>query len=190
MDKIAEYVSLRGTIRERGSVRMCSILIGLIGWAALALALIAADLEGGVTLIPFLVLAATFEISFFIHTGVERIGRYIQVSFEEASGVAGWETTAMNYGRDFPAQSDPLFVTIFAAAAALDFMGSLAMATRRPAWVLLSLAVHVVFGYRLVAARRLAAGQRTLDLERLRKLRSSEAEQVVGRQSSVASPSR
>jgi hypothetical protein len=176
MDKITEYASLRATIRDRGSVRMCSILIGLIAWAALAVGLIAAALEGSVTLIPFLVLTATFEISFFIHTGVERIGRYIQVFFEEASGVAGWETTAMNYGRTFPGGSDPLFVTIFVLAGALNFVGALAMAARRPGWVLFLLAAHLVFGYRLFSARRLASGQRALDLERFRKLRNASAE--------------
>ena len=68
----------------------------------LAIALLIAELEGGVTLVPFVVLAGTFEINFFIHTGVERIGRYIQVFYEEARGRSGWETTAMSYGAKFP----------------------------------------------------------------------------------------
>ena len=59
--------------------------------------------------VPLLVLAATFEINFFVHTGVERIGRYIQVFYEERAGATGWETTAMNYGAKFPAGLDPLF---------------------------------------------------------------------------------
>ena len=60
-----------------------------------------AELQGAVTLVPFLILAATFELNFFVHTGVERIGRYIQVFFEEAGDSRGWETTAMNYGTRF-----------------------------------------------------------------------------------------
>ena len=32
MFRIAEYEALRSTIRERGSVRMCLILVGVIAW--------------------------------------------------------------------------------------------------------------------------------------------------------------
>ncbi len=66
--------------------------------------------QGGAIVVPLLILATTFELNFFVHTGVERIGRYIQVFFEEASGSIGWETTAMNYGAKFAlATSVPRF---------------------------------------------------------------------------------
>ena len=45
-----------------------------------------------ITLIPLLVLATTFEITFALHTGVERIGRYIQVFFEEPGRQRGLGT--------------------------------------------------------------------------------------------------
>ena len=50
------------------------------------------------TILPLLFLATAFEIVFALHTGVERIGRYIQVFFEDGSG---WEHTAMTFGRRY-----------------------------------------------------------------------------------------
>jgi hypothetical protein len=164
----AEYQALRATIRERGSLRMGAILAGLVAWGALAQMLSSSGAQGGVTLVPLLVLAATFEVSFFIHTGVERIGRYVQVFFEEAAGARGWETTAMNYGSKFPGGLDPLLTTVFAAAGTVNFLSSLS--TGRPLWILLSLFAHAIFAYRLVTARRMAASQRAIDLERFRAL--------------------
>ena len=165
----AEYVALRDTIRERGSVRLCAVLSGFIAWAALAIALLIAELDGGATLLPFLVLAGTFEINFFIHTGVERIGRYIQVFYEERAGAAGWETTAMRFGATFPSGLDPLFSVLFAAAATLNFFTGLLL-DGRPGWIALSLVAHLAFGYRIVNAKKRAASQRALDLDRFRNL--------------------
>jgi hypothetical protein len=166
-----EYQALRDTIRERGTARLCAVLAGFVGWGALAIALLITELEGAITLAPFVVLVATFEINFFIHTGVERIGRYLQVFYEERSGSIGWETTAMNFGAKFPSGLDPLFAVIFATTTALNFLSSLTVAQRRPGWVALSLLAHLAFAYRIVAARKLAASQRALDLERFRALR-------------------
>src|SRR5438045_4892008 len=84
----AEYEALRATIRERGTVRFCLIWAGFVAWGALAIGVWAAQAEGALTMVPFLALAATFEISFFIHTGVERIGRYLQVYYEHEDGRA------------------------------------------------------------------------------------------------------
>jgi hypothetical protein len=167
----ADYEALRATIRERGSVRMWVILFGLAAWGALASGLWAAGAERAVTLVPLLILAATFEISFFIHTGVERAGRYIQVFCEEHS--PGWETTVMNYGRSFPGGADPLFITLFSIIAAINFLTSLTTSTRRPGWVAISLVAHLILGWRFSIARRLAANQRTVDLERFRTLKNS-----------------
>jgi len=168
----AEYQALRDTIRERGTARLCAVLGGVVAWGALAIALLVAELEGGVTLVPFLVLAATFEINFFIHTGVERIGRYIQVFYEASAGAPGWETTAMSYGAKFPSGLDPLFSTLFGVATILDFFSGLGVAERRPGWIALSLVAHLAFGYRIVSAKKLAASQRALDLDRFRSLLS------------------
>jgi hypothetical protein len=165
----AEYQALRDTIRERGTVRMCAVLGGLVAWAALAAALLLADLAGAIALVPLVVLASTFEINFFIHTGVERIGRYIQVFHEERAGASGWETTAMSYGAKFPSGLDPLFSIMFAAAATLNFFSSLA-ARQTPEWIALSITAHLAFAYRIVSARKLSASQRALDLDRFRHI--------------------
>ena len=165
----AEYEALRETIRDRGTVRMCAVLGGLVAWGALVVALLIAQLEVGVTLVPLLVLAATFEVNFFIHTGVERIGRYIQVFYEEREGAAGWETIAMRYGTKFPSGLDPLFSVVFGVAAAVNCSIAIAAAPR-PWWIGLSLAAHLAFAYRIVSARAAARSQRGVDLDRFRAL--------------------
>jgi hypothetical protein len=177
MDKItsaqAEYRALRDTIGTRGTARMFAVLAGLVAWAALAIALVIADLDGAVTLMPFLVLAATFEINVFVHTGVERVGRYIQVFHEESAGWTGWETAAMSYGAKFPSGLDPLFSTLFGAAAGLNLLSAVGLAQRRPAWIAVLLAAHLAFAYRIVSAKRRAQSQRALDLDRFRSLLSN-----------------
>jgi hypothetical protein len=170
----AEYRALRDTIRERGTARLWAVLGGLIAWAALGVALLIARLDATAALVPLLVLAATFEINFFMHTGVERIGRYLQVVFEERAEITGWETTAMHYGAKFPSGLDPLFSIIFAAGASLNFVASL-IADRRPALIAVSLGAHIALGYRIVSARKRAASQRALDLDRFRTLTSTNA---------------
>ena len=167
-----EYRALRDTIRERGTARMCAVLIGLAVWGILTIALSIAGLRGGATLVPLVILAATFELNFFIHTGVERIGRYIQVFYEERHGVPGWETTAMNYGATFRAGLDPLFGAVFAMAAALDFVSAFSISPARLGWAAISLAAHLAFAYRIVSARTIAASQRAIDLDRFRSLLS------------------
>jgi hypothetical protein len=168
----AEYQALRDTIRERGTVRLCSVLGGLAAWGALSIALLIAEIEGAITLVPLVVLASTYEINFFIHTGVERIGRYIQVFYEERAGSTGWETIAMKYGAKFPSGLDPLFSIIFAAATVLNFLGSLPVAGRGSGWIALSVAGHLAFAYRMVRARVASRSQRALDLDRFRNFAS------------------
>ena len=170
----AEFEALRATIRERGTARLYVVIAGLAAWAALATALLLADLAGSITLAPFLILAATFELNFFIHTGVERIGRYLQVFHEERTGSSGWETIAMRYGATFPGGGlDPLFSIIFFSAAVVNFLSSLAVATPRPGWIGVSLVAHLAFNYRIVRARQASAAQRAAELERFRKLADS-----------------
>ena len=165
-----EYMALRDTIRQRGTTRVCAVLAGLAAWGALIITLSITELEGAVALAPLVVLATAFEVNFFLHAGVERIGRYIQVFYEEAAGSVGWETTAMQYGSTFTApRLDPLFVAIFSVSAAVNFVSSLPE-TRQPGWIAISFSAHLLFAYRIVAARKAAAHQRALDLDRFRKL--------------------
>jgi hypothetical protein len=167
----AEYQALRDTIRDRGTARLRAVLVGLAAWGVLTIALLVADLRGTATLVPFLVLVGTFEINFFIHTGVERIGRYIQVFYEERAGAVGWETIAMSYGAKFPSGLDPLFSIVFAIATSLNFFTA-SLRDQRPGWNALSLLAHLAFAYRIVSAKKSAASQRALDLDRFRSLLS------------------
>ncbi len=170
LDRV-EYEVLRATIRERGTARLVAVVFGLAAWGTLAMALRLIDQSGVVTLVPLLVLAATFEINFFIHVGVERIGRYLQVFYEERTGSAGWETTAMNFGAKFPARGlDPLFSVVFFSAGVLNFVNALATSELRSGWTLVSLAAHLTFNYRIVVARRISATQRATDLDAFRSL--------------------
>src|SRR5712692_11822960 len=78
-----EYRALRATIRERGTTRIWIFVVGLVGWAGLVIATAALAALPVATLLPLLVLAVVFEAVVALHTGVERIGRYIQVFFED-----------------------------------------------------------------------------------------------------------
>jgi len=170
----AEYEALRATIRQRGTARLWVVISGIASWGALALALSAIELPGAALLAPFIVLAATFEINFFIHIGVERIGRYVQVFFEEQPASVGWETTAMSYGARFPGRGlDPLFSVIFFLAALVNFFSTLAAAEHRPVWMGVSLVAHLAFNYRIVRARQISAQQRSIELEQFRSLLDS-----------------
>jgi hypothetical protein len=172
----AEYAALRATIRERGTARLCAVAFGLAAWGALAAALLIAEPSGAVTLVPLLVLVATFEINFFIHIGVERIGRYLQVFFEERTGSIGWESTAMHYGTRFRGRGlDPLFSIVFALASAVNFLSPFAVAERRPGWIVMSLVAHLVFTYRIVRARQFSSAQRSIELEHFRTLAKEQA---------------
>ena len=139
-----------------------------MAWAALTLFLSSSEFDRAAALVPFIVLTATFEISFFIHTGVERVGRYLQVFFED-----DWENAAMAYGQQNPGGANPLFVTLFGVTALISFAASLPTAARHPGWIGISILAHLIFGWRLYSARRSAAKQRSLDLDRFRALKDA-----------------
>jgi hypothetical protein len=177
-----EYQALRETIRERGTTRVWIVLAGLSAWAALTLAAMALLALPLATLLPLIVLAAAFEIVFALHVGVERIGRYIQVVFEAVNHGAGsdpgegrqpaWEGTSMAYGRQFPAGGpSPLFAGLFLAAALFNLVPAAALEAAPVEWLVIG-AAHLAFVVRIAKARRYAAAQRALDLERYRHLAS------------------
>ena len=174
----SEYDALRATISKRGSLRVGIVLGGLAAWGALAVTGAATALAGPTSLISLLVLAATFEAAHALHAGVERIGRFLQVFYEEQpsahgpSGAPFWETAAMAYGRTYPGSGpDPLFVTLFVLAALLNLAMLFSFGPRRPLIALAAIAAHIVFLWRMLTARRNLAGQRAMDLERFRKIR-------------------
>jgi len=175
--EIEEYRALRDTIRERSTTRLWVALAGVAMWAMLTLTT-AAFLELPVaSLVPLLMLAAVFEVILALHTAVERVGRYIQVFFEDAERDRGWEHHAMEYGHRFPGGGgDPLFCAIFWSAIVLNLIPA-AIATPAPGlieWTVVGLA-HAGLAARIYVARRRAAGQRVTDLERFTRLKTDGA---------------
>jgi hypothetical protein len=166
-----EYRALRATIRERGTTRVWLFVVGLAVWAALVVGTAALAALPIATLLPLLLLAAVFEAVFALHVGVERIGRYIQVYFEEADG---WEHTAMAYARAFRGGTDPLFTLVFAGATILNFVPALIAEPVLVEVVVIGFA-HVLFVVRLAIARREAGRLRAIDLERFEKLKNESA---------------
>src|SRR5436190_14425060 len=103
----SEYGSLRATIARRGTLRPVLMVAGLGVWGALLLAVLIAFPYPIGSVIPLLILVATFEAIRPLHFGAERIGRYLQVFYEETEARAlkdtpSWERTAMAFGPTVP----------------------------------------------------------------------------------------
>ena len=175
--QIEEYRALRDTIRERSTARVWVALAGFVAWSALMMATAAFVELPIATLVPLLLLILTFDIVYALHTGVERVGRYIQVFFEDAGHDRGWEHQAMEFGRRFPGGGiDPLFCAPFWSAIVLNLIPA-AVVNPRPGpleWVVVGL-MHAVAAGRILVASRRAAAQRAVDLERFMALRAGAA---------------
>ena len=175
----SEFAALRATIRERGSLRTGLLLAGLVAWGALAVAVAAAQVVGPFRLVPLMILAATFEVTYAIHAGVERIGRYVQVFYEERqttrdspAPAAAWETSVTAYARMYPdGGSDPLFIWPLSLAAVLNTGGLFAVGSGGDVALVILFATHVPFLLRMFAVRRQIGAQRAIDLERFRQIR-------------------
>src|SRR5262245_19167345 len=161
-----EYRSLRATIRERGTARVWIFVIGMVAWSSLTLAtatLLAVPLA---TLVPLLTLAATFEAVYALHVGVERIGRYLEVFYDDA-----WETAAMTFGRPRGAAVlDALFTPVFTLALLFNFVPVLIAQPVLEEWVFVG-GAHALFAVRLAFAKLTASKQRAIDRERYSDLK-------------------
>jgi hypothetical protein len=171
-----EYAVLRQTIAVRGTVRMALAAVTFIAWATLGLATF---LYADAPIAAFFslgALAGGFEAILMLHIGVERIGRFIQVFYEDPRDADGpirprWETTAMVGGPALPGGgTDPLFAIPFVSAVALNLFISLVPGVT-PIEAGVSALVHMVVVVRVIRARRAAATQRAKDLDHYRKLR-------------------
>src|SRR5437762_10308834 len=115
-----QYRALRATIRERGTARVCVFVGGVAVWAALTVTIGAVSSPPIATLVPLLVLAATFEAVYALHVVVERVGRYLAVFFDDS-----WEQAASQFGRPKHAAAiDPLFAVVFGIAALVNLLRS------------------------------------------------------------------
>lgn len=173
-----EFTVLRDTVRSRGNLRPVVLLIGVGAWSAMLIAVLAWLPNPLASAVPLVVLLATLEVLRSLHLGVERIGRYIQVFFEEdPSGGAptaapAWEHTAMQFGPSVPgAGGHPYFLAVFLVATVVNF---LAVLFPGPLPIeLATLAVpHVAFIVWLIYCDRGMRKQRTAELARFRELRA------------------
>lgn len=161
-----EYTALRATIRERGTARIWVFSAGLLGWAALTLAVLTLALPPVATLVPLLALAATYEAIYALHVSVERIGRYLQVAHDD-----NWEEWAGRFGRPRGgAGIDPLFTVPFLLAAALTPMPLLGAAPVVQEMTAV-LAGVIAFVSRVLWTRALARRQREVDANRFQQLK-------------------
>jgi len=170
-----EYAELRRTIAIRGTVRMALVPITFGWWAALAVVLLLYSTLPVASLYTLAILAAGFEAAHALHVGAERIGRYLQVAYEERTdddSVTGshprWETTAMAVGPALPGGgTDPLFTVLFCCAAIVNLLPAV-LPRPQPIEIAVVLALHAAFVGRMVRARSAAARQRAAELARFR----------------------
>jgi hypothetical protein len=180
MDDLAihEFAALRATIQSRGGTRILSFLAGICAWAVTLTAVLAWLPSPMASLVPLVLLLTTFEVVRVQHLVVERIGRYVQVFYEEAGSGADalrpptWERAAMHFGPATPgAGGHPLFLPVFAVAVlanslAIIFPGPIAVEAG-------TLAVpHVAFVAWMLYCDRGMRRQRAADLERYRALKA------------------
>lgn len=170
--ELEEYRALRATIRERGTARHWIAVAGFAAWAAVATAVGALSAVPEEIFVSLLVLVATFEVIVALHTGVERVGRYLQVFHESESEAACWEEVAMRFGGTYGGGGiDALFSPVFWLATLFNLIPAVFTAPLPTEWTILAV-VHALFAGRVWSARRQAAGQRALDLERFSRLKA------------------
>jgi len=169
-----EYAVLRQTIASRGTARMVLFPVTIIAWASLALIVLTLAAAPVASLLPLAVLAGGFEAIHELHAGVERIGRYLQVYYENLETGPKWETIAMKVGPALPGGGiDPLFTLVFASATFVNVVPALALQPRPTAIELGVIGVlHVALVIRIVRARGAAARQRAVELESFRQIHS------------------
>lgn len=178
--ELEEYRALRATIRERGTTRHWVVIAGFGLWAALGLGVAASSTAPFLTLLPLVVLSASFEVVFALHTGVERVGRYLQVFFESPGESARWEHLAMTHGAAFVGTGvDALFSPCYLAAVAINLLPALGWRPIAIDSALVALA-HAALGVRIWSARRRASTQRARDLAQFQRIKTLEQPPTPG----------
>ena len=172
----SEYLVLRKTIAQRGALRPILALGGIGMWAAILTAVLVVLPYPVAAAIPLLVLLVTFEVIRPLHFGAERIGRYLQVFYEEQGepgralhDTPSWERVAMSFGAVPGVGGHPLFVPAFFMATVINL---LAVLLPEPAPIELAVMAvpHLALIAWLVAADRAMRNQRKVELARLREL--------------------
>lgn len=173
-----EYRVLRETVAARGNLRHGLALAGLGLWAVLlTVVLVWVPYPMG-AVVPLFVLLATFETIRPLHFGAERIGRYLQVFYEEdgqpdraLSQTPSWERVAMSLGRVPGVGGHPLFVPLFFLATILNTLPVLLAAPMATPIELVALGVpHLAFVAWLALTDRAVREQRAIELAKFRAL--------------------
>ena len=174
-----EYRVLRETIAARGGLRPILSVAGLGLWS-LILTLVLVWLPYPMaTVIPLLFLLATFEVIRPLHFGVERIGRYLQVFYEEdgqpdrpLAETPSWERLTMRLSAVPGTGGHPLFIPIFFLATIANTLPVLLAQPRATPVELAALAVpHLAFLLWLFNTDRAMRSQRAAELAQFRALR-------------------
>ncbi len=176
-----EYAALRETIRSRGGARPWAFLVGISTWAVSLVGLLVLLPNPIAAVVPLVVLLATFEVVRALHLGVERIGRYLQVFFEETSAqnvpltAPAWERAAMLFGPTVPgAGGHPFFLPVLVLATCINFLAVVLPGPVIVEWATMAvphLAFIVWMGYCDRAMRK----QRATELSRFREMKASGA---------------
>jgi hypothetical protein len=173
---VEEYRALRATIRARGGQRLGLALAGVAAWALTLVAVLAWLPNPIAGSIPLVLLVAAFEVNRMLQLGVERIGRYLQVFYEDqadaAAALPAWERTAMQLGAAVPgAGGHPLLLPVFLLATVINYLSVVL-----PEPIAVELAVmtvpHVSFAIWMLYADRGMRKQRTAELQRFRELKT------------------
>src|SRR5262245_53040679 len=126
--RTAEFAALRRTGSGRGTARMVIMPVTCAVWATLAVVLFLFPQVPTTSLLPLAVLVGGFEAIHALHVGAERIGRYLQVYYENVETGPRWENTVMSVGPALPGGGiDPLFSVVFAAATFVNIIPVIAL---------------------------------------------------------------
>lgn len=173
-----EYRVLRETIAARGSLRLMVAMAGLGLWSVILTVVLAWIPFPLATIIPLLVLLVTFEVIRSLHFGAERIGRYIQVFYEEdgqperkLGETPSWERVVMRLSSVRGTGGHPLFVPVFLLATIANTLPVLLAQPAATPIELVALGVpHVALIIWLFNADRAMRAQRAAELEQFRAL--------------------
>jgi hypothetical protein len=172
----SEYLVLRRTIAQRGALRPILFVSGIGIWSMTTIAVLVWLPYPVAAFIPLLVLIATFEAVRPLHFGAERIGRYLQVFYEEAGeterplrDTPSWERVAMKFGSVPGVGGHPLFVPSFLLATLANHFVAMQSAPGFVASIVIG-AVHAVFAAWLFANHRAMKKQRQIEVERMRQM--------------------
>jgi hypothetical protein len=183
-----EFSVLRDTVKSRASARPLVCLAGLSVWAATVLAVLIWLPNPIAAVVPLMVLVTSFEVIRSLHLGVERIGRYLQVFFEEgdlpplalsermSERVEGlrppaWERSAMVFGPSVPgAGVHPFFLPIYLMATVVNLL-PVALPGPIPLELVALSVPHAAFVIWMLYCDRGMRKQRTTELARYRALK-------------------